>query len=54
MTWLNQHHVPSELAMACLTYGNEPSIDYAYSYAALIIKVPAFKERIKHLNEVAA
>jgi len=44
VTWLTQP-VWRELGMVHLTYGNQAGIDCKYAYAALIVEVPAAKQR---------
>lgn len=41
-----------ELAMVNLTYGNEASLEWCYSHAAILVTVPARGEREKEAKKM--
>ncbi|KAE8442380.1 hypothetical protein EG329_003396 [Mollisiaceae sp. DMI_Dod_QoI] len=45
ITWLNTPREHDELAMVTLTYGNQAELDWCYSNAAILVKIPPRAER---------
>lgn len=46
ITWFNGPG-PKEMAVVHLAYGNQPSIEWHYSSAAILVDVPAFKSKLR-------
>lgn len=46
ITWFNTP-VHEELAMAQAAYGNEPTLDWHYSAAAILVEVPELESKLR-------